>query len=113
MEFMLDPDVQSFEHGTEIGFVADRRGEDVVVTLDWQHSELLRPRTIASVHGGLLGSMEVPVQMRHRLTGETKVAPLDAIVLGVVPTSTPDTVLLLCLETDTTREPVAAVAGPR
>ena len=106
---MLDPWVQSFEHGTEIGLLAERRGDDVFVALDWQHSELLQPRTTAALHGGGVGNMEVPVQMRHRLTGETKVAPHDAVVLGVLPSTTPDTVLLLCVETEL-QQPAAAVA---
>lgn len=107
---MLDPEVQQFEHGTEIGFRAERRHDEIVVAIDWQHSEMLRPRTITSVNGGLLGSMEVPVQLQHHLTGETKVAPRDAVVLGVMPTTTPDAVLLLCLETETPASAPAVAA---
>lgn len=109
---MLDPEVQQYEHGTEILFRAERRHDEIVVAIDWQHSELLRPRTIASVHGGTFGSMEVPVQLKQHLSGETKVAPRDAVVLGVMPTSTPDAVLLLCLETETpaATPAIAAVA---
>lgn len=98
---MLDPEVQQFEHGTEIVFRAERRDDEIVAVVDWQHSEMLRPRANASVDGSTFGSMEVPVQLQQHLSGETKVAPRDAMVLGVMPTSTPDAVLLLCLETET------------
>jgi hypothetical protein len=109
---MLDPDVKRFEHGTELQFTAARRGEETVVTIDWRHSELLQPGPVTSIHGGQLGSMAVPITLQHRFVGETKVAPRDAVVLGVVPTATPDAVMLLCLETETEgNRPDEAVAA--
>jgi len=107
---MLDPTIARFEHGTAIDVRARQDGDSAVIALDWQQSELLRPRTIASLYGGAVGSMEVPVVMQHRLQADVAVAPRDAMVFGVLPTGTPAQVLLLCVETGTPA-PAGAVAA--
>lgn len=98
---VLDPTIARFEHGTAIDVRARQDGDSAVIALDWKQSELLRPRTIAALYGGAVGSMEVPVVMQHRLQADVKVAPRDAMVFGVLPTGTPAQVLLLCVETGT------------
>ena len=98
----VDPQVDTFEHGTRIEVRVQRTGDGNGVTLAiaWSMVDLNEPRTVAAVDGGAFGSLEVPIALQQSTKAEAPLAAHGALLLGPVPTTNRRFVQALAVEVD-------------
>ncbi|HEX6811666.1 MAG TPA: hypothetical protein VF384_08600 [Planctomycetota bacterium] len=106
---VMDPEVEVFQYGTTLTFTPQRDGDALTVSIDWLKSDPVRPITLARTDSVAL---QVPVFTRERLSASTRLGEHDALVVGVLQGREPDTVMMLCVETDVVSPQVAAAQLP-
>lgn len=98
----VDPQVDTFEHGTRIEVRVQRNGDGdgVTAAIAWSMVDMNEPRTVAAVDGGAFGSLEVPIALQQTTKAEVKLAAHGALLLGPVPTTDRRFVQALAVEID-------------
>ncbi|MBM3961271.1 MAG: hypothetical protein FJ306_05120 [Planctomycetes bacterium] len=98
----VDPQVDTFEHGTRIEVRVQRNGDGdgVTAAIAWSMVDMNEPRTVAAVDGGAFGSLEVPIALQQSTKAEVKLAAHGALLLGPVPTTDRRFVQALAVEID-------------
>ena len=98
----VDPQVDTYEHGTRIEVRVKRNGEGdgVTAAIVWSMIDMNEPRTVAAVDGGAFGSLEVPIALQQKSSADVKVAAHGAFLLGPVATTDRRFVQVLAVEID-------------
>lgn len=96
----VDPQVDTYELGTQIDVRVRRDGEHAIATITWAMVDGNRPRTVAQIDGGAFGSLEVPIALQQSTKAEVKLAAHGAFLLGPVPTTDRRYVQALAVEID-------------
>jgi hypothetical protein len=98
----VDPQVDTYEHGTliEVRVTRNGEGDGVTAAIVWSLIDMNAPRTVAAVDGGAFGSLEVPIALQQTTKAEVKLATHSALLLGPVPTTDRRFVQALAVEID-------------
>jgi hypothetical protein len=98
----VDPQVDTFEHGTRIEVRIQRTGDGngATAAIAWSMVDFNEPRTVVAVDGGAFGSLEVPIALQQTTKAEVQIAAHGALLLGPVPTSDRRFVQALAVEVE-------------
>lgn len=96
----VDPQVDTYELGTQIDVRIRRDGDGAITTIAWAMVDGNQPRTVARIDGGAFGSLEVPIALQQKSSAEVKLAAHGAFLLGPVATTDRRFVQVLAVEID-------------